>query len=195
MPIGSLSPLLTGGRYYAQAAQQNMFTVYVSNSTVNPSSVGCSGLQVWNPPTSGRNLVLVDIGGLIATTSASLTSLALAYGVGQTSAPTGQSAAAAITSTMLGPATLGSGGVHATQVQAQPIALAVAAGTFVNAPTAFYNLLHNTAAIATTGEDPGFRINLEGKFIVPPASYVAIIAVPVGGGGLYADLTWIEAPL
>jgi hypothetical protein len=197
MPLPTLSPPISAGRYYFQAALQNMFTVYCGAQATSLAGTALIGLQLWNPPGSGRNLVLVDSAGMIIVSSSTTTSIALAYGLAQTSAPTSTTAATTITSTLLGPATIGAAGVLATQVQKVPIGQAFAAGTFINTPSLFKNLLHNTAAINTVGEDPGWQIDFNGKWIVPPGSYVAIVAVgaAVASGGMNADLTWIEAPI
>ena len=196
MPTGTLSPPLTAGRYYLQTAQQNVFCAYVAAQATSLVGTAMVGLQLYNPVGSGKNLVLIDIGGMIVVTSASLTSLVLAYGVSAT-APTGQTAATQVSSTLLGIPSTSLGLPVQALTKASPAGLALSAGTFANAPVPIYNLLHNTAAIATTGEDTGFRIDLGGRFIVPPGNFVAIAAVgaAAAAAAMNADLSWIEPPI
>src|SRR5215472_12289752 len=120
MPSGSLSPPYTGGRYYLQAIQQTSFTAYVAAQATSVAGTALVGLQVWNPPTSGPNLVFIDSAGIIVASSVSTTSLVLAFGTGQTTAPTGQSAVTTVTSCLLGPATLSTGLITRSLPAASP---------------------------------------------------------------------------
>src|SRR5258706_4209327 len=172
------------GRYYEQCYRKNLFTAYCAAQATSVVGTAMVGLQVWNgsPLSNGINLVLLKVGGMIVVTSASVTSLVLATGVGQVIAPTGQTATTRTSNNFIG----GPG----------PQATALAAGTFTNAPTALVNLMHNTAAIATTGEDNGFFVDLEGSIIIPPQCYVAIAAVgaAVAASGSNLHLMWEEVP-
>ncbi len=143
------------------------------------------GLQLWNGSpagTGGVNLVVGKCAGNVVVTSASTTSIVLATGSGQVSAPTGQTAATR------------TGNCYIGGVSSQGLALS--AGTFTNAPTALWTLMHNTAAIASTGEDPGFLIDFEGSIIIPPQYYVCVAAVgaAVAASGMNISLTWYELP-
>src|SRR5258706_15432101 len=119
------------GRYYEQSFRKNAFTVYVSGISINVVGSAMSGLQIFNasPTTNGVNVVLFKVGGEIIITSsvAQATSLALATGVGQTSAPATQTAATRVSSNFIsGPA---------------PQATTTSIATFTNAPTALVNLM------------------------------------------------------
>jgi len=172
-------------RYFELAWRKTLFTAYCLSQAISVAGAAMVGLQLWNasPVVGGVNLVLLKIGGLIKVSSATTVALALATGSGQVSAPTGQTAATRVANNFIG----GPG----------PQALALAAGTFTNAPTALVNLMHNTAAIATTGEDPGFALDFEGSIVLPPQTYCAIAAVgaAVAAAGADAHLMWAELPV
>lgn len=172
-------------RYYETTYRKNMFTAYAAAQAISVVGTAMVGLQVWNgsPLNNGVNMVLGKVGGLVAVTSASLTGIVLATGTGQVSAPTGQTAATRSANNFVG-------GVA-------PQALALAAGTFTNAPTALMALMHNTAAIAVTGEDPGFNIDLEGSIIIPPQAYVCLAALGAAGAAAstFLHLMWEEVPV
>lgn len=173
------------GRYYEQAIRKSLFTAYAQAVATSVVGTAMVGLQIWNgsPLTGGVNVVLLKIGGNIVVTSASTTSLVLATGTGQVSAPTSQSAITRVSNNFIG----GPG----------PQAVCLNAGTFTNAPTALLTLLHNTAAIATTGEDPGFQIDLEGAIVIPPQCYVCIAAVgaAVAASGSNLHVMFEEVPV
>jgi hypothetical protein len=166
-------------RYYEQAYRRNVFTAYASAQATTVAGTAMVGLQLTNN-SSTVNLVLMKCAGNIIVTSATTTSLVLAAGTGQVAAPTSQTAA-----TRVGNAYIGG---------AAPQGLATNAATFSNAPTAVWPLLHNTAAIASTGVDQGFQMDFEGSIIVPPNTYICIAAVgaAVAAGGSNLALTWME---
>jgi hypothetical protein len=172
------------GRYYEQVSRKNVFTAYSAARAITVVGTGLVGLQLWNgsPVSGGVNLVLLKTGGMITVTSATTTGIILTTGLGQVSAPTGQTAADAVKNNFI------SG-------QA-PNGTAIAAGTFTNAPTGITTLMHNTAAIAVTGEDVGYTIDFEGSIILPPQTYCAVCAL--GATGAAASWTgylmWEEVP-
>jgi hypothetical protein len=172
-------------RYYYLASRGLLFHAYAAADVLSTVAAAMTGLMIWNGSsiTSGVNAVLLKIGGMIIATAASLTSVVLATGTGQVSAPTGQTAATKSANNLI--------------TGAAPVCLALNAGTFTNAPTADLVLLHNTAAIAATGEDPGFVIDLEGSIIIPPQSYVCFAAVGAAGGaaGFNGHIMWAELPI
>ena len=162
------------GRYYEQAVRKNVFYAYSAARAITVVGTAMVGLQLYNssPVVGGVNLVLLKTGGLISVTSATTTGLILASGGGQVSAPSGQTAADAVKNAYLG--------------GSAPQATAIAAGTFTNAPTGIATLMHNTAAIASTGEDQGYFYDFEGSIVVPPQYYVAIAAI----GATAAAAAW-----
>ena len=183
--VGALGDLIFSelqGRYAEMAYNKRIFTAVAMGVATTVVGTGMIGLQLWNRTTSS-NLVLLKASGMTIVTSASETDTVLAFGSGQTSAPSGQTAITGVTNNFLG--------------GAAPGALALNAGTFTNAPVAMWNLMHNTAAIATTGEDIGFSIDFEGSIIVPPNYYVAFATVgaAAASGGQNLSLMWYEAPV
>lgn len=173
------------GRYYEQAFRKNLFTAYAAGVAISAPGTAMVGLCVWNGSpvgTGGVNMALLKVGGMIIVTSASLTSVNLVTGVGQVAAPTSQTAITRVSNNFIG------GGA--------PASTALNAGTFTNAPTALVNLMHNTAAIAVTGEDIGFVLDLEGSIIIPPQCYVAIAGNAAGAAAsANLHLMWEEVPV
>jgi hypothetical protein len=173
------------GRYYEQAYRRNLFTAYAAAVATSLVGTGMVGLQVWNGSSvsAGVNLVLLRVGGFCAVTTAAATGLLLATGSGQVAAPTGQTAVTRVTNNYI------SG--------AAPQATATNAGTFTSAPTAILTLMHNTVAIATTGEDPGYQFDLEGSIIIPPQSYVCVasLGAALAASGGFHYIMWEEVPL
>lgn len=173
------------GRYYEAAFRKNLFTAYSAGTAMTVVGTGMVGLQIWNgsPVVNGVNLVLLKVSGFISVTSATTTGIVLATGIGQVNAPTGQTA---ITRS-------GNNFIGATASQA----LALNAGTFSNAPTAVFVLMHNTAAIASTGEDIGFNMDLEGSIIIPPQSYacLATLGATAAAAAVTCNIMWEEVPV
>lgn len=139
------------------------------------------GLQLWNS-SNNVNLLILKYGSNIVVTSATQTGVVLAAGSGQVSAPTSQTAVDRHQCNFLG-APLGVG-------------LPYAAGTFTNAPVAFKDVLHNTAAIATTGID-SVQYDAEGLILVPPQSWICFAAVGAAGAAASNNhwIDWLEQPI
>lgn len=173
------------GRYYEQALNKRLFTAYAAAQATSLAGTAMVGLQVWNgsPVTGGVNLVILKVGGCVLATSATETGVVLTTGTGQVNAPTGQTAATKVQNNFIG--------------GTAPQALATSAGTFANAPTAFMTLLHNTAAIATVGEDGGYNLDLEGSIIIPPQCYIAFAAIGAAGAASSNQhhIMWQEMPV
>ena len=173
------------GRYFEQAFRKNLFIAYAAAQATSLVGTGMVGLQIYNgsPVAGGVNLVLLKAAGFCAVTTPVATGLVLASGSGQLSAPTGQTAATRTGNTFIG----GQGSS----------ALATVAATFTNAPTALWPMMHNTIAIAVTGEDPGYQVDFEGSIIVPPQSYICVAslgAALVASGGFHSFM-WEEVPV
>jgi hypothetical protein len=168
---------------YGQGFQGKIFSAYAAGVATSLVGTAMVGLQLWNgsPLVNGVNALILVVGGNIIVTSATTTSLVLAKGTGQVNAPT----------SITGITTSGNNFIGS----AAPLCTAYNAGTFANAPTAMFNLMHNTAAIASTGEDPGFSVNISSRLvIVPPQTWVCIAAVggAVAAAGSNLDITWME---
>lgn len=152
------------GVYYETTYRGKMFFSTCTAKTLTASNTTATGHLIWNSSNqtgSGVNLVLCQIGIGVSVTSASMTGIALGQFV-QAAVPTGTTAATQAGATFLGQA-VGSG-------------LSYSAATIANAQTNVAILMHNTAAIATTGVDSIF-VDLRGSIIVPPGYGVSLVAL------------------
>jgi hypothetical protein len=151
---GELSVAEVHARYYESTYRRGNMTAYASGATVSAASTTATGLILLNPYNNNKNLVLQKTSGFVTATSASMTGIVLGYFVqGQTNI-TGPTAITIVPNFLS--ASSGATGI------------AYSAATIANAPVGMYPLLHNTAAINTTGEDAGWDIDLEGSILVPP---------------------------
>lgn len=173
------------GQYYEATSRGKLFTAYSAGRGLTVPGTGMVGLQLWNGSpigSGGVNLVVLLTGGMITVSSATMTGIILVTGVGQSAAPTAQTAADAVKNNLIG--------------NQSPNATAIAAGTFAAAPTGFLTLMHNTAAIAATGEDPGYLFDFKGGLILPPQTWCGIAAL--GAASAAAAWTgfimWEEVP-
>ena len=182
---GSLTVAESHGRYYEAAYRKNVFTAIAQGTTLTALNTTATGLIVLNPYGSTKNLVLQKTGGFVAVTSASATGVILGYFAQGTSAFT-NTTPITIASNFLSQLSSGSVAVASSSCSGIPAA-----------PLALKNLLHNTAAIATTGEDPGWQVDLEGSIIVPPAFGIVLAATGAASAAsaLYADISWEEVPV
>lgn len=169
-------------RYYENTYRKNSFSAYASAVATSLTGTALVGLILWNGSTS-VNAVLTKATGFIAVTSATDIGLALAKGTNQPSAPTSTTAITASSNDFIG--------------GPNSLCTAYNAGTVLAAPTVAWPLMHNTAAIAVTGEDPGFNVDFEGSIIVPPQSFVAVVALgaAAAAASTYMGLKWIEVPI
>lgn len=169
-------------RYAALAMAGQLFTARAALQATSLAGTAMVGLQLWNR-SSNKNLVLTKVGGNVVATSATETGIALAFGTQGTAAPSVQTAASSVINNFIG-------GPAAA-------ALALAAGTFAVAPVAQIDLLHNTAAIASTGEDQGYVVDLEGSIIIPPGGFAAFCALGAAGAASSNNhwMQWAEVPV
>lgn len=168
-------------RYYEAAYRKTVFSARAALQATSLVGVTMVGLTLWNSSTD-KNLVITKLGGNIVATSATQTGVILASGTGQLIAPTTPTTVT-VKSAFIG-AAVGAGIAYST-------------GTYVNAPTATMDLLHNTAAIATVGVDQGYVLDLEGSIIVPPQCYIAFAAVGAAGAASSNNhwVMWTEVPI
>lgn len=180
--LGEMGVSEVMARYAALAQSGYIYSARCALQATSLVGTALVGLQVWNR-SSLFNLHLLKASGNIVATSASQTGLALAVGTSQTSAPTSQTAATNVQNNFVG--------------GAAPAALALSAGTFSVAPVACWDLLHNTAAIATTGDDIGFQMDFEGSIVIPPNCYAAIVSLGAAGAASSNNLNlmWAELPV
>jgi hypothetical protein len=180
--LGEMAVSQVMPRYTALAQSGLLYTARSALQATTVVGTAMVGLQIWNRTTT-KNLVLLKTGGNIVATSASQTGVALAFGTQGTAAPTAQTAASSTINNLIG--------------GAAPAALALAAGTFAAAPVAQLDLLHNTAAIASTGEDIGYVVDLEGSYVIPPGGFVAVCSLGATAAASSNNhwLQWAELPV
>ena len=186
VPSGLASELLLSEllpRYSNLAKLGKVFTARGALQTLSVAGTAMTGLVVWNgsSPGSGVDLHLLKATGNVAVTSATMTGIALARGTNQLAAPTTTTAATQTNNYLTQP--LGAG-------------LAYTVATLSAAPVAQFDVLHNTAAIATTGEDNGFSLDFEGSIIIPPQGIVAFVALGAASAASAVNLSlmWAELP-
>ena len=169
-------------RYSALAKSGYMFSARGALQTLSVAGAAMTGLVLWNGSAvnNGVDLHLLKASGNVAVTSATTTGIALARFVGQTGAPTTPTAATVFNNYLGG--AVGSG-------------LAYTAGTLATTPVSIFDVLHNTAAIAASGEDAGFLIDFEGSIVVPPQTGVCFAALGATSAAAAVNLSLLWAEL
>lgn len=182
--LGELSVSELMPRYSALAKSGKVFSARGALQTLSLAGTAMTGLILWNgsSTTGGVDLHLLKTTGNVPVTSATMTGIALAQFSAQPSAPTTATAATVLNNYVGG---------------AAGQAFAYTAGTLVTTPTAKLDVLHNTAAIATTGVDIGWYVDLEGVIVVPPQTGVCFVALGAASAAsaVNLDLTWAELPV
>jgi hypothetical protein len=190
--VGSVNPLRVddggalavqlSGDYSEPALRGRLYFAYCAAQAVSVPATAQVGLCIWNPPTSGVNMVLGKWS--LATTSTSATTTGYTLGACyQPTLPTSVTAATAYGSTVLAPATFPVGKCVAYQ-----------AATILAAPTVLQIMCHNTAAIATTGVDL-MTGDFAGAWIIQPGYAVAVSALGAASVATTLSLLWEERPI
>lgn len=173
-------------RYSTLTKLGKIFAARGALQTLSVAGTAMTGLIVWNssPAGAGVDLHMLKISGDVAVTSATMTGIALAFGKGQVSVPGAVTAASAQNCTYIGGGLGGNVGAG----------LAYNVATMTNAPVAQFDVLHNTAAISTTGEDTGFIFDCEGLIVVPPQQYICFVALGAASAASAVNLSavWAE---
>ena len=151
-------------RYYQSTVAGRVCAAYAATLATSVPATATIGLTVWNPPGSGVRLAMTKWASQIVATSASTTGIVLAGGF-QTTTPTTVTAATS-TGRMLINGTTSTAGR----------ALAYNIATVLVVPIVLVVLHHNTAAIATTGEDTNTG-DLEGSIVVDQGGFVCFAAL------------------
>lgn len=184
LAAGRQGELLTSDLHvlgYHQAKRDRLQFAYVAPGVLSAAGTAMTGLILWNG-SAVNDLVLVRANLVVSVTSASLTGIGLgstAAGA-QTTAPTSTTGVTRSGSCRLGGAA-GSGVPYSVATT-----LAV---------TTFATLMHNTAAIATTGVD-SVTVDLTG-FVIPPWTAVALTAIGAASASaaVQATILWEEVPV
>ena len=172
------------GRYYELASRKQVFAAYAATVATSVPALATIGLTIWNPPGSGVRLAITKWTSQVVATSSTCTGIALAGGY-QTTTPTTTTAATSTGSTFINATTLG---------KSQAVAYNIA--TVLTIPVVINVLHHNTAAIATTGEDTNAG-DLEGSIVVDQGGFVCFTALgaAAAASGHTMSMMWEEIPI
>lgn len=175
--VSELNPI-----YYQATKEGRLFTSYVATVATSLAATATIGNMLWNPPSSGVDLVLLDWTSNIVATSATCTGIAIAGGF-QTTTPTTTTAATVTGSTL----------VAATTLTASSAASAFSIATVLVAPVIIQVLHHNTAAINTVGTDQNTG-DFKGSIVVRPGGFVTLCALGAAAAASAhtSSLKWIE---
>lgn len=173
------------GRYYDMAKRGNLFmTTNSAAQALSLNSTTATGLILFNPPNSGKNLVLVE--ALIALGSLPAgVSLALLTGGSQLSLPTGT----ALT-------TVANGILNALMGQGnKSVATIYSAATIVTAQIQRILPLATAATVATSTAFPPFaKDEIAGALVVPPGNCISLQCLTTAITAI-GQLTWEEVPI
>ena len=170
------------GKYYEAALRGKLHYSYCAAIAMSASATAAIGNIVWNPPSSGANLVLGRWDFANVVTDANALELLLGYSV-QATVPTTTTAA------VTGPCILGPVGTPTSVAKAYSVA------TITTAATAIASLAYIYAAIDTVGQGQ-IHGDFDGSIVVPPGYLVHLMcAVAAGTAGTYSTLYWEEVPI
>jgi hypothetical protein len=167
------------GRYYEQAYRGNLFTLSVSTAAAITAYVGAAGgtpmLAVYNPVSSGKNIVPIQVGynNVVAASGAGTVSFALWFG------PTAVITQATLTNPVNN-ATLNRTG-SVTQCFTN-VALTSSTALTNAYPVGFYYWATAAGVIQTDRN----LSDINGSIIVPPGTMIAL-----GGSAALTSATWI----
>lgn len=172
------------GRYFETCRVGNLYVSYVATVATSLAATATIGNMVWNPAGSGIRVYLTKWTSQIVATSASCTGIAIAVGF-QSTTPTTTTA-----STFSGKLDVSS----TVAVVGKAISYSIA--TVLTAPLTAVVLHHNTAAIATTGEDI-ISGDLEGSIVLEPGGFATMCALGAAAAASAhtSSLMWVEVPL
>lgn len=171
-------------RYSALTKSGFVYSSRGALQTLSLAGVAMTGLVLWNSSSGSAavDLHVLKIAGNVSVTSAAMTGIALAYGKNQVNAPTGVAVAQQANDYISGQTGYG---------------LAYSTATMANAPVAQFDVLHNATAIAASGVDQGFILDLEGSIIVPPQMYICFVALGAASAASAVNLSvkHVELPV
>ena len=176
--------VISGGEYKDTTLGGKLFFAYCASQNVALfTATAAIGLQIYNPPSSGVNLVIHKWSCIVWATSATSTGLMLAVASAPVIAP------ATVTAATLAGRALLTGSTGLAIGACTPSSIATIA-----APAAVWPLFHNTAAIASTGAEK-MEGDLEGSFAFAPGT-VAVFGA-LGAAFVTANLACIyeEVPV
>lgn len=152
------------GRYYEQASRGLLFHAFaiVTAPVIFSTAAGTGGPLIWNPPTSGKNVMVLAVTCALTVVTTVAAALGLTGNTGQTSAPTATTAIDQRSSGLIG---------------GQPsISTPYRVGTPTNAGNFFFPLLQlHTGALTVDNLALGW-IDVGGAIVCPPGAWVSLAA-------------------
>ncbi len=173
---GAYKDSTLGGKQYFAFCQSQAVTLY-------SEAAAAVGMIIYNPPTSGVNLVWNKWSVIQWATDADMTGIVLAISA-QAAVPTGLTAATLTGRTLL----TGSVGLVAGS------AAAYSEAAITTAPVIAWPLFHDTAAINTVGAEV-IGDDLRGGFGSAPGTVTVMGALGAAGTTVDMGLTWEEVPI
>lgn len=176
-----------GNVYYASTAAAGVTISIFSNASF-------TGLGIWNPQGSGKNLSMIETIWNPQTVETAMAGIGYAW-LTNTGASLGTAAPLSATTPIT--ATRGSGNIGIAAGQGASAALVVSAATLTTAmtwgrPAPGYV---STGAITTT-QSGALVHNLDGTMIVPPGTFLALTSSIASGGTAWVlSAVWEETPL
>lgn len=152
------------GRYYEQASRGNMFHAYSINTApvIWSTAAGTGGPLIWNPSTSGRNVVVLAVTCAVTVVTTVAAALGLTGNTGQVAAPSTTTAIDGRSNALIG--------------GAASIATPYRIGTVTVAGGFFLPLFTlNTGALTVDSAKLGW-IDVGGAVVCPPGSWVSLAA-------------------
>jgi len=180
----SLGGLIVEDGYQDKTQAGKMFFAFCQGQNVALyTATAAIGLIVYNPATSGVNMIPKLWGITVWASSATMTGMVMAVSA-QLIVPTTATAATLTGKTLL----TGSVGLSAGSCIAYSVA------TIITAPVIAWPLFHNTAAINTVGAEV-ISGDLKGAIGFAPGTVCVIGALGAAGVTVNIGLTWEEVPI
>lgn len=174
---------------YSKDANSSYYCGNPSGSAVTTQagvSVSSPTLSLYNPPNSGKNLVLLDVGIGVTASPAAAASFFLAYNISVSSGI--NQAGFTVTTPIMTSALVGKSTSTATTTS---IATCKIQGVLPATPIAFRYLGGTTGASAIGGVV--FTDTTQGKVVIPPGAIISIQST--SAAALVADFLWREDPI
>jgi hypothetical protein len=179
-------------KYYEQTYGGTMFyaTTVAATAPAIYTATAVTGMSIWNPTGSGKNIVLAKI-IISKVTAAAAAPVQLGFALIQ-NAGSGVATGGPISATTALSSALRGGGLLNNSGQNASIAL-VSTGSTVVAPTQFVPLFGMTTDVITTSsEGTAFVYDPEGSLILQPGSYIAYASNVANTGTCQYALYWYE---
>ena len=181
------------GRYYETTYRRNMFSGALSGATgITASALGVvtatayTGLVLYNPPSSGFNLVLQKVGYSFPIAPAA--AVVVSLGQGFSSLPPQTTTAVTAKNNFINGTT-----AAASLYSVATFGIATTAPV-TTVPTHTLGWIGTVAATSTSAA--GSFIDLEGSIIIPPTGYVCMyLSTAAQTNGFFGSMAWEEVPV